>query len=282
MERIRAYWTKIPLIIRAILNGITVQVIGFALLVILFPLNPSHLPNVPWVLLPLGLSLWLYWSYFGGKGWPGSSSQLRKSYRRAHHVDRALYPRMIFIGLVYAATILCISILQYSYRTLPPEALGMVSMLSELPFWSAVPLALLAALFVGMGEEMSYRGYMQVPLEQRHKPYIFLSIPALVFAMSHGLNPENLPIFFFVSLGWGVIAWSTGSIWPGIVIHFIVDSVGFIWGIFALDDLEFIMQYSIAESGWTSGFQILALVTLALVILTIWNMIGLRKLANRY
>jgi hypothetical protein len=38
MATIQKYWSRIPLIIRAILNGITVQIIGFALLITLLPL----------------------------------------------------------------------------------------------------------------------------------------------------------------------------------------------------------------------------------------------------
>lgn len=282
MENIQEYWAKIPLIMRAIINGIIVQVVGFIALVKILPLNLSIIPNVPWAILPLGICLWLYWSYFGGSGWPKKSSQLRKNYRRAHAIDPSLYPRILYVGLLYSATILCISTLQFSYKALPVEALGLVPMLFELPLWTSIPLALLAALFVGMGEEMSYRGYMQVPLEERYKPYIFLAVPAGIFALSHGLDLQNLPIFFFVSLGWGVIAWCTGSIWPGIIIHFIIDGVGFIWGILALDDLKYVMEYSIAENGWTWGFQMLAILTLVLIILTLWSLNGLRKLTKSH
>ncbi len=153
----------------------------------------------------------------------------------------------------------------------------MIPVLAGFPILSSVPIALLAAVFVGMGEEMSFRGYMQVPLERKYRPWIFLTIPALVFAFAHGLDPERLPVFFLVSLGWGVMAWTTGSIWPGILLHVFIDATAFLWGILALEDLEFLMRTNLSENGWTSEFQVLAIITGILICLSMFGFVNLVK-----
>ena len=274
-------WQKIPVLIRAVAGGLLVQVVGFALLVSILPLNLRFLPEVPWALLPLGVALWAYWSYFGGRGWPRGTADVRRRLRRSHPVPRGPRATLVVAGSLFSATVILIAVLQYALRELPPEALGLVTSLSSLPLWTSVPLALGAALFVGVGEELSFRGYMQVPIENRHGPWLGLTVPALVFAAAHGLDPLILPLFFVVSIGWSYLAWSVDSIRPGIVFHTVVDSVGFLWGIFRLEDLQRIMEYSLIDQGLTPGYGVLLSVTLILTASTVVALAALHRTARR-
>jgi membrane protease YdiL (CAAX protease family) len=274
-------WQKIPVLIRAVAGGLLVQVVGFALRVSILPLNLRFLPEVPWALLPLGVALWAYWSYFGGRGWPRGTADVRRRLRRSHPVPRGPRVALVVAGSLLSATVILNAVLQYALRELPPEALGLVTSLSSLPLWTSVPLALGAAFFVGVGEELSFRGYMQVPIEKRHGPWLGLTVPALVFAAAHGPDPLILPVFFVVSIGWSYLAWSVDSIRPGIVFHTLVDSVGFLWGIFRLEDLQRIMEYSLIDQGLTPGYRVLLTVTLILTVSTLLALAALHRAVRR-
>lgn len=269
MGRIVQLWQKIPVVIRAVVGGLFVQVVGFVLLIAIIPVNFRVFPQVPWALLPLGLALWAYWSYFGGRGRPRGTAEARRHLRRSNPVPSRLRVPVIVAGSLFSMSLYSIGILQYSLREMPPEALGLVTGLSQLPLWTSIPLAIGVAFFVGVGEELSFRGYMQVPIEDRHGPWLGLTIPALVFAASHGIDPVIFPIFFVVSIGWSFLAWSVNSIRPGIVFHTLIDSVSFFWVIFNLEGMQRIMEYSLIEQGLTSGYRLLLVSTLVLSVATL-------------
>jgi len=280
MGRVVHLWQKVPTIIRAVVGGSLVQIVGFAVLIIIIPANLRILPAVPWAVLPLGLALWAYWSYFGGRGWPRATADARRHLRRSNPVPGKLRVPVIVAGSLFSLTILGVTIVQYAVRELPPEALGLVVGLAELPLWTSIPLALAAAFFVGVGEELSFRGYMQVPIEERHGPWLGLTLPALVFAMAHGIDLMILPVFFVVSIGWSFLAWRVNSIRPGIVFHTLIDSVGFLWAIFRLEDLQGVLNYSLIENGLTPGYRLLLFITIMLIVATLAAFALLNRLAG--
>ena len=257
MDTVARLWRKIPVVIRAVVGGLFVQIVGFAVLLAVIPANLRIRPDVPWAVVPLGLALWAYWSYFGGRGWPRGTARRRRELRRSNPVPPGMRVVVAVAGSLFALTVLTISVLQYALNQMPPEALGLAANLAELPRRTSIPLAVAAAFFVGVGEELSFRGYMQVPIEQRHGPWLALTVPALVFALSHGIDPLILPLFFVVSIGWSFLAWSVDSIRPGIAIHTLIDCVGFLWAIFRLEDLQRIADYSLIDQGLTPGYRVL-------------------------
>jgi membrane protease YdiL (CAAX protease family) len=246
-------------------------------MIAILPLNFRILPSLPWTLLPLGVALWAYWSYFGGRGWPRSTKDARNELRRSNPIAPGVRPTVVVAGSLFASSVFVIAILQYALREMPPEAFGLVTSLANLPLWSAVPLALGAAFFVGVTEEMSYRGYMQVPIERRHGPILGLTLPALVFALSHGIDLMVLPVFLFVSIGWSFIAWRVDSIRPGIVLHTIVDATAFLWVIFRPEDVSRLAATSLVEQGLTPGYRVLAGIALVLVVATIAAFVMLHR-----
>ena len=176
---------------------------------------------------------------------------------------------------------MCVGIIQYAMKAMPPEALGLAANLASLPYWTSVPLAIAAAFFVGVGEELSFRGYMQVPIEERHGPWLGLTVPALVFALAHSIDLMILPIFFVVSIGWGYLAWRVNSIRPGIIIHALIDSVAFLWVIFRIEDLKRIMDYSLIEDGLTSGYWFFLSITIFLCVASLAAFVRLHRATCR-
>lgn len=281
MDRIVLLWQKIPVIIRAVVGGLFVQLVGFAVLIAVIPLNFRVFPEVPWAIFPLGLALWAYWSYFGGRGWPRGTAGIRRHLRRSDPVPRNLRVPVIVTAGIFSVTVMCVGIIQYAMKAMPPEALGLAANLASLPYWTSVPLAIAAAFFVGVGEELSFRGYMQVPIEERHGPWLGLTVPALVFALAHSIDLMILPIFFVVSIGWGYLAWRVNSIRPGIIIHALVDSVAFLWVIFRIEDLKRIMDYSLIEDGLTSGYWFFLSITIFLCVASLAAFVRLHRATCR-
>lgn len=68
-------------------------------------------------------------------------------------------------------------------------------------------------------EELFFRGYMQPRLMQRWPALPSVLITAVLFTVAHGITPVILVTVFPVALWLGVLAWRTGSIWPGCVGH---------------------------------------------------------------
>jgi membrane protease YdiL (CAAX protease family) len=90
--------------------------------------------------------------------------------------------------------------------------------------WTTVALVIgMASLVASVTEEAGFRGYFQVVLEQRVGGPAAIVISALVMAPGHGSTQgflwPTLLFYFLVDTMFGVMAYLTNSILPGIVIH---------------------------------------------------------------
>jgi membrane protease YdiL (CAAX protease family) len=118
----------------------------------------------------------------------------------------SLVPFGVGIGLAYALTLVLApdSTIEALYTNMTPDLV--------------VPWVLFIALAPAFSEEILFRGYIQRRLLLRMSPMWAIFISSLVFALFH-IQPHT--ILFALPLGvWlGVVAWRTGSIWPGIITH---------------------------------------------------------------
>ena len=65
-----SFWHRLPAIVRALLAGMTVAVVGTTPWALLVSANLEHWPSVPWSVVPTAALLWFYWRYLRGEGWP--------------------------------------------------------------------------------------------------------------------------------------------------------------------------------------------------------------------
>ena len=72
-------------------------------------------------------------------------------------------------------------------------------------------------------EELAIRGVVLQPLRRYGDKFAIL-ISAMIFSLLHG-NMEQIPYTFTAGLLLGYVAVATGSLWPGIIIHFINNSI---------------------------------------------------------
>ena len=85
------------------------------------------------------------------------------------------------------------------------------------------------ALFAPLVEEMLFRGGIQGHLTRQWKsPAAGIVVASLIFGVIHG-NPVQIPFAFVTGLVLGWVYYRTGSLWPGIWMHFInnASSVAF-------------------------------------------------------
>ena len=90
MNKLSWIWTKIPVIIRAIIVGMLVQILGIMPIFLLLQKNVEIWNQLPWA-FPVGiLYLWFFVNYIRGKGWPKSTILSRKESFRVNSMDSSV------------------------------------------------------------------------------------------------------------------------------------------------------------------------------------------------
>jgi hypothetical protein len=66
-------------------------------------------------------------------------------------------------------------------------------------------------------------GFHAGPIERRHGPVIAILITGIVFGLAHYTHEEMtlalMPFYMLVAINYGVMAWLTNSVVPGIILH---------------------------------------------------------------
>jgi membrane protease YdiL (CAAX protease family) len=93
---------------------------------------------------------------------------------------------------------------------------------------SYVAFILFIATVPAVVEELLFRGYVQRRLLQRWKPAWAIAITATLFALMHVMPLDVVALFPF-SLWLGVVAWKTGSVFPGMLCHAFVNGGVNVW-----------------------------------------------------
>ena len=92
----------------------------------------------------------------------------------------------------------------------------------------AIPFIILIGVMPGMMEELLFRGYAQTRLIERWGPLVGISVTAILFALFH-VTPHAMALAFIVGIWLGILAWRTGSIWPGVICHAFINSTWNVW-----------------------------------------------------
>lgn len=219
-------WIKVPLIIRVVILGFIISTIG----VISWSLIATVIP-MPWSFIIMVGLLWIYWKYFSGSWWPNST----KIYRKTNFRLTKLPTKVMVMGLIGALLIVIIEqsglIVTFRIMEFPAEKFSSEYIfLKQVPLWAAWLVIIMISGVAGICEEIGYRGYMQVPLEERYGPLVAILIVSIVFVIVHLHQAWSGPILiqiFFISVLFGSIAYYSGSLIPGIVAHIIMDICNF-------------------------------------------------------
>lgn len=86
------------------------------------------------------------------------------------------------------------------------------------------------AVFSPLGEELLYRGIVTNAL-LRYSPFVGVVGSTVIFALMHGIN-NIFPAAVVAGLATGEIFRRSGSIWPGLVVHFVFNLPSFLLMVF--------------------------------------------------
>jgi len=217
-------WQRIPVLIRAIVSGIFVTFVGVGVWLLFLAVIPA-----PWSVIAMGGYLWLYWKYFSGSWWPRFTAEARSKNFRAIKLSADIWKWGLAGAFLYVAVSQSTVVLTLRLFEFPAEASADYG-LDALPVWEAWIIIIMASLVAGICEETGFRGYMQVPLEERYGPVAGITIVSILFTVFH-LNqawagPVLLQIFALGVL-FGILAYASGSLIPSIIGHTIMDIFNF-------------------------------------------------------
>lgn len=114
-------------------------------------------------------------------------------------------------------------------KVLTPDPTARLLYEKMTPAW-ALPYVLFIALAPGFMEELLFRGYMQRRLLQRWSPAVAIGVTSLLFALMHGA-PHAILAAGPLGVWFGIVAWRTGSVWPGIACHAFVNGAWNAWNL---------------------------------------------------
>jgi uncharacterized protein len=132
-----------------------------------------------------------------------------------------------------AALVIGLALADIEYLVLGPEAL-----IPDLGFFNLTVLAVVMVVFVGFGEELVFRGFVQARMESHWGVYVGVFGSALIFSVMHSgyENVTYLFFVFFVGMILAVLFWKTRSLMFVALIHgvlnfFLYSLMPYGWGI---------------------------------------------------
>jgi membrane protease YdiL (CAAX protease family) len=213
-------WLRVPVIFRAILSGGLMAVAGTVPWALLVWANIKYGPSIPWAVVPTAIYLWIYWRFANGKTKPASTAETRRKFARTDSPGEEIMGLAIVSGILGLITMVLFQNVFNRMVHLPQHPMDDLSRLS---YFSIFCFMIMSAIVAGVTEEISFRGYMQGPIERRHGPVLAILITGSLFGFAHFTHPETtlalMPFYLSVAIIYGTIAWLTHSTRPGIFLH---------------------------------------------------------------
>ena len=212
---------RIPVLVRAVVIGLAVGLVGTVTWSRLIAANTQYLPSVPWaaaVMAPILVAWWLYFAR--GRGRPDGTAHARRLGGRANRVPGHLWGPALGAGaLGLLATLLLQGVLARMVTLPRQQDLDP----TQYPVITVFAWLVMSAVVSGVVEETAFRGYMQGGIERRHGLTTAILVTGGLFGLSHFNHPEVgialLPFYLAVAAVYGLVAAATNSTYPGIVLH---------------------------------------------------------------
>ncbi|WP_320054483.1 CPBP family intramembrane glutamic endopeptidase [uncultured Acetobacteroides sp.] len=101
------------------------------------------------------------------------------------------------------------------------------------------PSTIIAMVIVApIAEEIIFRGMITKLLLEEYRPIKAILISALIFGIIH-FNPAQIPVAFVLGLLFGWLYYKTGSIIPGIILHFTNNAVVILGAVYLGEEWKF-------------------------------------------
>jgi len=203
--------------------GLSVSFLGIAPWAAMARLNARIQPDVPWAALATLVWMVLYLAWLNGAGPPARWKAARRYRLRLWRPGSNAWSKegiavtLMLMGVIGLFALVWI-------LTGAPERPADVSHYPSSVY--LISVVVMGPLVSGVIEEAAFRGYMQRGLE-RHGTGRAIVVTALAFALAHAVNGLGalplLPGIFVVGLVYGLLAYHSGSIVPGMIMHFLGD-----------------------------------------------------------
>ena len=269
------FWSRLPVSLRAIVSGLLIALVAANVWPVLLVSLGVPLATISEAIF---LSLYVWWATGGGP--PRKTQDSRAFAFRRSALSSARWFWGIVAAVFFAATIHAAIVLLFRFFPFPKEAFRHgynFSFIPSLPLkWLAV---VVSAASAGICEETGFRGYMQRPIEQRHGAPIAILVSSLFFTLLH-LNKTwatlgMIPIVFLAGILLGLLAWSAGSLVPGMIGHVMMDI-----GLFAYWWTGIAGDFTarpITETGVDVSFSIACVVFIASLLIVLYAISKLRR-----
>lgn len=218
-------WQRIPVLIKAIILGFLVNTVG----VMAWPIVGTILPGPVALIVMIGL-LFLYWKYFNGSWGSKATANARKASFRATKLSSRMWRWSLLAGGLFVLLFQSALVVTFRLIKFPAEAFTQGTNYANLSPLLTVGVIFMTSLVAGICEETGFRGYGQVPLEKRYGPLAAMVVVSLLFVAAHlhqAWSPPLLIHLFLASMLLGLLAYSTGSLIPGIIAHTVTDLFNF-------------------------------------------------------
>lgn len=279
-----ALWTRLPVIVRAVLTGAAVAVVGTTPWAILVSANFKYWSAVPWAVPPTVLYLWLFWKYLRGAGWPRSTAEIRRANLRANPLSDDVWGAALIAGVLGLGAVVILQVIMNRLVRLPPQQLPDIS---HIPIVTLLCFLLTSSAVAGIVEEAAFRGYMQRPIERRHGLVVAILVTGALFGFAHFTHPEVtlilMPYFIAVAAVYGALAYLTNSIFPSMALHAggnVLSGLGLLMGGRAEWQASSRPEPLIWETGADASFWISCLFLLIIGIAAVWAYAALARVAR--
>jgi len=221
-------WSRLPVLLRAILIGFLVTAVPNLLWGMLLQVNLRLSADTPWAAILMVVFLVFYWNYLQGWGWPRSLAARRRVGLRAPSLSPAVWGWSLLAGGLGLAGSIVFYIVAHRLIRWP---VAVAPDFSKFPAITVFVWLVASAMVAGFSEEAGFRGYMQGPLEHRYGPALAILITSVIFGLLHLSHGMFVPaILFDATWGalYGLLAWRSGSIVPALVLHATADFLEFV------------------------------------------------------
>ena len=211
-------------VVVAVLMGLAISIAGTMAWVALMRLNVRVHPEWPWAAASTACWLVIMLVWLGGRGWPRRTSAFRRFHCRLWRPQPGAWSGdslVTILGLICAMVGLSVVYVLIG-ATRPPVDV------SPYPTTAVrFSVLLMGPLVAGVVEETAFRGYMQSYLE-RIGPTFAILVTSTAFTLLHATHGlayllAVAPGFFLASVVYGYLALKSGSILPGMALHFAGD-----------------------------------------------------------
>src|SRR5262245_19793252 len=105
------YWTTMGEILKAVVVGVVIVLVGSMARNLLWVANLNALTAVPWAVPAMAVFLYFFWRYLNGSGPPPETSQYRRMSLRANRLPASLWAvSLIAVGLGIVALVLALRV----------------------------------------------------------------------------------------------------------------------------------------------------------------------------